>query len=1182
MSKRLITIILLGGAGLTLLGFLLSELFPEHLLLIVLFASLAFALLLVGVSVAGLYAASRPRKSVPKAKESAKPGTLPTVLKPTRTPSPTSKPMPQTTPLSPANPEPASTIPADPKPAQQAPPPLKPASPAPAPPKPMPSAPSKPVHTLYTSGDLIANRYEVVQGPQEKPSLEGGMGVVYICLDRQTDFPVALKTFKPEDLPDRAARDRFLREGTTWVNLGSHLHIVRCYEVVHDETGLEVYLALELIDKSQGREDASLRSWLFPGHSLPLQTALLFALQIARGMQHAVVHIPGFVHRDLKPENVLVGADYMPGTSINRLRVTDFGLASVLHEGSGEHETGNMGEAGNNGRRAISRTQLTHGAVGTPLYMVPEQWIGEAVGVYTDVYALGCILYEMLTGYTAADGDSLEALAQAHCTGNLYPLPDSIPTPVRDLLERCLALAPADRYQEWGNLEFVLASAYAAIAGCSAPLPADATTLSLEELLRIASSYSVIGIAYLDIGKAKVAKSYLERAIAILQSDNLYSAQALLGLGQAYQQLGDTHRAIRYYEQTLIITRDINDALAESIVLNNLGVAHKNLGNLSQAIQYYEQALTIDRKLGHKRGESEVLGNLGVAHKILGDANRAIRYYEQALTIQRELGDRIGEGTTLGNLGVAYKNLGDARQAIKYYEQALIIRREIGDRYGEGLDLSNLGVAYGLLGDTDRDISLTKQALAIWHEIGDRRGEAIALGNLGTAYIELGEARRAMEYLNQYLEIAREIGYRIGEEIALRNMGRVYETLGDTHRAGEFYSQALAIGREIGNVDNVAQSLFNISRLYAKQGDLTEALPLAQEATQIWTQIGSPSAQQAQQLAAEIQTQIAADVHLLESFAPLIQAIASAAKGDRQARMAVERSLPHIEQDGWHITTSIRRIWAGERNEAILTAEMDHGHTLIVCEILTQIAKETNPGITYVDSDDPKSAINYYSQQLEIARKVGDRFEEVNALGNLGIAYTALGDVQRSIAFYEKYHQVAQEIGERREEGNALGNLGNAYAKLGDMRRAAEYYEQALVILREAGDSDGVAHFSFNTAQLYVQQNEPTRAMLLAQETVRLWTQIDSPNLESAQQLVEILKGDKEMAAVLTTTKQAWIVFQRTESLQAMQRAVGQFAVMRDPRFTKLVKMVIEEQVSPQLKSAFRQRLIWLHQIIDR
>ena len=99
---------------------------------------------------------------------------------------------------------------------------------------------------FYAPGTRIAGRYEIASRP-----LVGGMGIVYICLDREEDRPVALKTFKPEYLPNRAARDRFLWEGTTWVDLGAHPHVVRCYDVLYIDP--EVYLVLELVAKEPGR-----------------------------------------------------------------------------------------------------------------------------------------------------------------------------------------------------------------------------------------------------------------------------------------------------------------------------------------------------------------------------------------------------------------------------------------------------------------------------------------------------------------------------------------------------------------------------------------------------------------------------------------------------------------------------------------------------------------------------------------------------------------------------------------------------------------------------------------------------------------------------------------------------------------------------------------------------------------
>jgi len=682
----------------------------------------------------------------------------------------------------------------------------------------------------YVPGDLIANRYEVASRP-----MPGGMGIVYICLDHEQDRPVALKTFRPEYLPDRAARDRFLREGTIWVNLGSHPHIVRCYEVIRDANGLEIYLALELIAKEQGREDASLRSWLFYGCPLRPETALLFALQIARGMQYAVERIPGFVHRDLKPENVLVGADRLPGTTINRLRVTDFGLAKIVETNASIINSNKINQTD------VGQAQFTQGA-GTKLYMSPEQWQGAPVGVYTDVYALGCILYEMFTGYTAAPIESWEALEYAHRTGNLRPLPESIPAPVRYILQRCLALDPGDRYTDWESLEFALASAYAAIAGCSAPSPRDATALSLEEYVQVGWSYNVIGTLYLDIGKAEVALGFFEQALTIAHNvhDRYGQCASLSNLGIAYKYLGDTRRAIGYYEQALAIDREIGDRRGESMTLDNLGSAYSALCDVHHAIEYHEQALTISLEISDRRGESASLLNLGAAYEALGNVHRAIEYYEQVLLIDREIGDRRGEGISLSNLGNAYTTLGNIQYGINCYEQALLIHREIGNRRAEGITLGNLGNAYAELGNTHHAISYYEQNLAVAREIGDLSGEGRVLSSLGSAYIDLGNAQRALDYYESALTITRETEDRRWEEIALGGLGNAYSALGNSRQAIVYYEQALVIDREIGDRYSECIDLWNLADELYKLGNHQQAIAFAEVALEICNEIGSP------------------------------------------------------------------------------------------------------------------------------------------------------------------------------------------------------------------------------------------------------------------------------------------------------------------------------------------------------
>jgi serine/threonine protein kinase len=507
---------------------------------------------------------------------------------------------------------------------------------------------------IYLPGSRIADIYEVAGQP-----LAGGMGFVYPCFDHQFQRPVALKTFRPEFLPDRAARDRFLREGTLWINLGVHPHIVQAYGVERTSDGQEVYLVLELVAKIGTHSDASLRSWLIPGRPLPVEQALVFALQIARGMEHATSVIPGFVHRDLKPENVLVGVDMLPSAKVNRLRVTDFGLATVLQEMRGRvripaRET--QASAGD-----LRRTQLTQGFVGTPLYMAPEQWRGGPTDVRTDIYAVGCILYEILAGQQVVTGSSLAALGRAHCTGKLRPLPARLPRPVGKVVACCLARDTRRRYPDWAALEAALMSAYTEVTGKTAPGPEPPQALKQMEQVQIGFSYNALGASYMDIGKAEVALEYFARTwkIGHAEGERFLEAIALNHLGQTFLHLGNTQRAIGLHEQALEIAQEVSDHYLKEQALAGLGMAYARVGDNQHAVELYVQALAVAHEIGHRQGEGVVLGNLGTAYKNLGMYQQAIKFHEQALAIMRETGNRSQEGAGLNALGIIYKNLGD-------------------------------------------------------------------------------------------------------------------------------------------------------------------------------------------------------------------------------------------------------------------------------------------------------------------------------------------------------------------------------------------------------------------------------------------------------------------------------------------------------------------------------------------
>jgi tetratricopeptide (TPR) repeat protein len=733
----------------------------------------------------------------------------------------------------------------------------------------------------YPPGTRIG-QYEIVSRP-----MMGGMGVVYFALDHGNDRrPVALKTFRPEFLPDHAARDRFLREGTAWVKLGKHPHIVRCYKAEYIDF-TTAFLVLELVAKESHMPDASLRSWLIPGHSMPIEQTLLFALQIARGMQHATNKIPGFVHRDLKPENILVGADRLFGTNTNRLQVTDFGLVKTIVDAGIPAVIIDAVEL------KPERIQFTYG-IGTPLYMAPEQWMGEVVGVFTDVYALGCILYEMIMGQHVVEGKTINQLKDAHCNGKIKPMSGAISTNVLALLTKCLMTDPNQRYKNWDELTYAIEHAYAKQSKKTVPQVTESEDFTHEERLEFGRSYNDIGLAYLDIGKPDVAVDYLEKSLMMTNEvgDQHGERAATSNLGVAYIQLGKVRKAIGYLEDSLEIALKIKDQIGIENVVVNLGIAYLNIGDVHRAINYFEQALTIARKVGDRRGEVNAVGNLGSAYRHFGDIQKATNCFEQALAIAREVGDRRREGTALDSLGGIYRHFGDIQKATNCFEQALAIAREVGDRHGEGGALNSLGTIYFQQGNVPQAISCFEQALVMAREMKDRDGEGGILGNLGAEYAELGDMKRAISYFEQALTITRELGDENGASINLINLGSAYHKLQDVPRAISYFEQALTIAhkisnlgvvghalghlgadyaqlgdaekaidylnraikihRQVGDLDAVAHVSLDIAVLSLQQGEIANAMLFAKEAEQIWTQIGSPYVKQAQELIAQL------------------------------------------------------------------------------------------------------------------------------------------------------------------------------------------------------------------------------------------------------------------------------------------------------------------------------------------
>jgi serine/threonine protein kinase len=266
----------------------------------------------------------------------------------------------------------------------------------------------------------VGHRYEL-----ESEIGRGGMSVVYRARDLSLNRRVAIKVLPPELAYDPAVRTRFIREAQTSALL-SHAHIVPIYDVGERE-GI-AYFVMALVT------GGNLAALLAREPRLPIDEVRRLLCEIADALAYA--HLRGVIHRDIKPDNILLDGDS------GRAMVTDFGIARAMEAGT--------------------RLTVTGIAVGTPTYMSPEQAAGEReIDGRSDIYSLGVLAYQMLTGRVPFTGGNTMALLLKHVTERPQPIAElrpETPRTMREAVERALIKAPEDRWPTAASLREALMS----------------------------------------------------------------------------------------------------------------------------------------------------------------------------------------------------------------------------------------------------------------------------------------------------------------------------------------------------------------------------------------------------------------------------------------------------------------------------------------------------------------------------------------------------------------------------------------------------------------------------------------------------------------------------------------------------------------------------------------------------
>ena len=851
-----------------------------------------------------------------------------------------------------------------------------------------PAGPPRPdEQPALAPGAMVAGRYRVVRF-----LARGGMGEVYEAEDLELRERVALKTVRSEVARDQVAVERFRRE-IQLARKVTHPNVCRIFDVAFH--GGLIFLTMELL------EGESLAQRLRRAGRLTTEEALPIARQVAEALHAA--HQAGVVHRDLKPGNVVL-AESRGGV---RAVVTDFGLARLE---SGEPQL-------------ASDLTAQAGVVGTPAYLAPEQVEGKEITASVDIYALGIVLYEMLTGTVPFTGDT--ALSVAIRRLRETPASPKVHLPGLDArwesaILRCLERSPEARF----------ATAPDAVRAMTAPAPEEVrpapTTPPLapnpKRRVQLAALASLLLLA-LAVGWFRYNSWRAEnltpeerlarltegvtarRSVAVLGFKNLSGDPSTEWLSNGLAEMLSTELGagggLRIVSGENVARAKVELGLANtnSLARDTLGRVRARLGTDAVVVGSYAivenpagRLIRLDLRLQDTRaGETTVVAETGPEAELFDVVARAGK------RLRSELG-------TVDSPAV---------------KVAVASSPEAARLYSEGMSRLRLFEPAAA-----RDL-LERAVAADPRNVLARSGLATALATLGYDGRALAEAKTAFE-----------LSESLPPEDRLLIEGRYREAVQDWSKAVEIYWRLWSM---------FPDSLDHGLRLAAAQtasGQADEALATTEALRTLPPpSSGDPRIDLAEAVAAGAQ----ADFQRQRGAASRAAAKATTQKASlmvAQARLMECRALRNLGQ----AEPALAACAEGQRLHAA------KGDRAGVAEALTHAAN------VRFDRGELAAASTLYEEALATYRVIGNRGAEAGALNNIAVVLRSQGDLDRASQLYEQVLAVSRELGSKAGEAYALNNLAGVLLRRGLLDEAGKLFEQSLALRREQGDKSGEAY----------------------------------------------------------------------------------------------------------------------------
>ena len=955
----------------------------------------------------------------------------------------------------------------------------------------------EPGQALQT-GHLLGGRYEILQLLGR-----GGMGAVYRARDREVEREVALKVIRP-DLAGHLNITRRFKQELILARQITHKNVIRIFDLGEAE-GTK-FISMEYID---GRDLASTQA---ERGKLPPEEAAAIIEQVCRGLDAA--HTEGVIHRDLKPQNIMVDKH-------GRVAVMDFGLA-----------------------RSSEMSALTQVGqlLGTPKYMSPEQAKGEEVDSRSDLFSLGLIFYELLTGKSPYEAPTsfgtLLKRTQEHARPPIE-LDHSIPKFMNDIVVKCLEIDPQRRYASAQEILRDLEARHVSNTGIAASrilqfrmlqkFPIKWISAGLVLILFLMAGFVFRGKIYSLVVKPKPAGPVTSLAIIPLRNASGDASLDWLGSSLAEWLSTDVGQSsflrmvpserLHQILQDLRITADSNldpNTLARLAEFSNAQtVVWGQYAKMGEQIR-------IDVTLRDlKQDRTEVLKAEASNQEALpGAVDRLAQAIREKLS--------LSESAVKELQAQAFMPSSKSLQALREYNEGLQLSRQ-----GKNLEAQKqfqtatredpeFALAYAKLGQTLATLGYGSEA-----EQASRKAVDLSdnlppqeKNRILAAYAQVKkDYAKAIESYEKLATVLPE-----DTEIQL-NLARLNEDAGSLDKAREYYAKVLK--RDPKSVD----TLVAMGRVENKSGN---------------PQGGLEYLNRAQTLAIQLENE--------EGKANVLQAIGIAYKMLRkqdealhnyQESLAIKRRLG----DKGGMAASLLEIAQiqerlGKPDQALKSYEealklwREIGDSRGEADILIDL------GGFYYDRGQFDRSLELFKESLQLQRDLGDEYNQALCLNNIGGTYYSKGQYQDAVTYFQQALQLREKINSPEEIAETLHNLAETNTSMGQFDQALKDSIRALELYRSAGDKRGEAFESSSIGTLFIYQGRYGAAVNSKEEALKAFRDLGD--------------RDRWMADILSTNGDALIQAGRSEEAQNILNEAMSLA--RELKNDTLVAQIINYQ----------------------